>query len=210
MRKNVFLQPLAWLAFLCGLVIFSSCGKDDEDEKETASGTNVIDMGWVEWSLKDMDGNVLDEGKQVQTSESWTEGTGWMDIVSEKMNGLISFSYDARTSVLPLKLSKGTYDVAGKYYDPDRSYTELGFEISIEGNWWWSPCENQKHTITNVGKVGRHFNGNYLYAVEGNFDIKIDDSRKYEYTSESGEVKEYRLACKYRMIVESDYFAENE
>ena len=210
MRKNIFLQPLVWFAFLCGLVMFSSCGKDDENDMGTVSGTNVIDMGWVEWSLKDMDGNVLDEGKQAQTSESWTEGTGWMDIVSEKMNGLISFAYEGRTSALPLKLSKGTYDVTGEYEDHDGSYTGLGFEISIEGNWWWNPCENQKHTITNVEKVGRYFNGNYLYAVEGYFDIKIDDSSKYKYSSESGEVKEYRLACKYRMIVESDYFAENE
>ena len=213
MRKSVFLQPLVWFAFWCGLVMFSSCEKDDEDDKGTASGTNVIDMGWVEWSLKDMNGNVLDEGKQAQLQEAWVDDLGWMDIYLEKQDGYIGFSFEARTVSLPLKLSKGTFDVIGGHEDW-KTYTDLQFELELWGSWSFRPCENQKHTITNVEKVGRSFNGNYLYAVEGNFDIKIDDSRKYnyssEYLSESEELKEYRLASKYRMIVESDYFAENQ
>lgn len=209
MKKRVFLQPLVWFAFLCGLVMFSSCNKDDEVDDGIVSGTTVIDMGWVEWSLKDMNGNVIDEGKQAQTMEAWSEGVAWMDVVSEKLNGSIAFSYEFWSAAIPLKLTKGTFDVIASY-DSRKSYTDLNFDLYLWNSGDFRPCENQKHTITNVEKVGRSFNGNYLYAVEGNFDIKIDDSRKFEYSSESGELKEYKLACTYRMIIESDYFAENQ
>ena len=191
-------------SLLCGLVTFSSCGKDDDDEKEVSDKTDVIDMGWVEWTWKDMNGNVLDDGKSTQNSDGWNDAE-------------ISFNWDATRNFVGFwisdanvgyprvfkNISSGTYKVGD-----DSDSVNLVFEMSYHEE-YFSPSENQKHTITSVEKIGRFYNGNYLYAIEGNFDIKVDNKYRLQY-SEDLEIKEFRLACKYRMIVESDYFAENE
>ena len=119
--------------------------------------------------------------------------------------GGVLFSFEAHA--VPFKIHKGTYDVrSGK---EEENPTDLIFEMYYQGKNFY-PCVNQKHYITSMEKTGRFYDGNYLYAIEGNFDIKIDNSKYQNYQLEDDEIKEYRLECKYRMIVESDYFAENE
>jgi len=221
MKKKLFYSAFILMLFSLGSSTFTSCGKDDDDDavsridtiymvsKDTVyinnGSTNSADlgvftMGWVDLTVKDLNGKVVSQVKASQTIDRW--GDGYFDIDTGTSGGITLNINGVRRGCS--SLSKGSYAIED-YYESS-SKKELGgldFYYSYPSLGTLYPLENQKHNITKVEKVGQFIDGNYIYAIEGNFDIKL---KKKENSTEAS----YTAKCSYRIIVESNYYAEKD
>ena len=199
---------------------FTSCGDDDDNDtigradtiyvinKDTVyvnnGGSNsttpgAYAMGWIDLTIYDLDNNIVLHKKVGQELDSWDCACMEKNNVAIYIRGKGDWH-----------LTKGSYAINTYSYVLENVTNENAFERGSMDFYIYDdtslgylyPLDNQRHNITKVEKIGQFIDGNYLYAIEGNFDIKM---------SKNGEGSESHTArCSYRLIAESDYFSENE